>query len=136
MKSIFFYGLFMDRELLIKKGFNPSEPILAYVKGFGLRIGERASLVESEGEISYGVVMRLGDSETDQLYSEESVKAYVPVNWVAYISDTKQINVVVYNLPREMLKGKNKEYAEALANVGYKIGLPINYINEIKQWAM
>lgn len=135
MKSIFFYGLFMDRELLVEKGFNPSEPILAHVKGFGLRIGERASLVESKDEISYGVIMSLREFEVNQLYSEESVKEYLPVELVAFISNTEKINVVAYNLPKAILKGKNKSYAESLAKVANKVGLPLGYINEIKRWA-
>lgn len=42
MKSVFFYGLFMDQELLKAKGLNPANPRLAYVAGYGLRIGQWA----------------------------------------------------------------------------------------------
>jgi hypothetical protein len=41
---VFFYGLFMDVDLLRSKGAQPENPRLASVSGFALRIGQRATL--------------------------------------------------------------------------------------------
>jgi hypothetical protein len=41
---VFFYGPFMDEELLRAKGVQPANPRQACVRGFALRIGERATL--------------------------------------------------------------------------------------------
>jgi hypothetical protein len=43
--SVFFYGLFMDEELLRAKGVQPRSPRQACIRGFALRIGQRATLV-------------------------------------------------------------------------------------------
>lgn len=78
MKAIFFYGLFMDISLLQEKGLAPSEPVMAYVDGFGLRIGERATLVKEENERVYGLIVTLSSKDLVSLYGESSVADYVP----------------------------------------------------------
>ena len=133
MKSVFFYGLFMDSELLKEKGFNPSNPVLAYVEGYGIRIGERASLVESENERAYGIIMSLDSDELEALYGEESVLDYVPEILTATISSNEEVEVTTYNLPPEKLKGKNKDYAKSPAILAKKIGFSSEYIEEIER---
>jgi hypothetical protein len=43
--EVFFYGLFMDEELLRGKGLEPEGGEIAAIDGFALRIGQRAALV-------------------------------------------------------------------------------------------
>ena len=133
MKYVFFYGLFMDSELLKQKGFNPSTSVLASVEGYGLRIGERASLVESENERTYGLIISLDSDELKALYGEESVLDYVPEILTATTSNNEKIEVTAYNLPPEKLKGRNKDYARSLAILAKKIGLPSEYIEQIER---
>lgn len=45
--DVFFYGLFMEVAVLRKIGLTPVNPRRAYVEGFALRIGQRATLVPS-----------------------------------------------------------------------------------------
>ena len=136
MKSVFFYGLFMDKDLLNEKGFNPSSPTLAHIKGYGLRIGERATLVKSEGECAYGLIMSLEEEELDILYGENSVSDYIPENLTATNSNNENIHVTSYNLPLEKLTGENKEYARSLAIVARRVGLPSEYLVEIEKWTI
>ncbi|WP_417317627.1 hypothetical protein [Emcibacter sp.] len=135
MKAIFFYGLFMDISLLREKGFSPSEPVMAYVDGFGLRIGERATLVKSKNERAYGLVMTLSDEDVTSLYNETSVADYVPEKVHAFDTNNNAMEAIVYNLPKELLSGRNISYAHSLAVVAKKAGLPTAYINEIEGWA-
>ncbi len=135
MKPIFFYGLFMDFILLKEKGFHPSEPKLAHVDGFGLRIGERATLVPAKNERAYGIVMSLSEDEANALYGEVSVVDYVSEELTAITSEGMAIEVLSYNLPLEMLSGKNKRYAKSLAEVAQRIGLPPTYVGEIRDWS-
>jgi len=45
--EVFFYGLFIDKELLGGKGLEPEGGEIAAIDGFALRIGQRAALVQS-----------------------------------------------------------------------------------------
>jgi len=134
MKLVFFYGLFMDETLLREKGVNPLKPILAFVENFGLRIGERATIVKSDGERAYGLIMSLSEQDLNILYGDKSVADYIPENIIAINSSNESINVISYNLPLEKLSGQNKQYAESLTIVAKKVGLPTKYVNEIQRW--
>lgn len=120
--------------MLRQKGLNPVEPKLAYVIGYGLRIGERATLVKSAQERSYGSVIQLCKEELDILYGDESVADYVPEDMTATDFNGGTSPVVSYILPMEKLSGRNEEYAKSLAVVARKIGLPAEYVEEIKTW--
>ena len=135
MKSVFFYGLFMDEDLLTGKGFHPSNRKLASANGYGLRIGEKATLVKSESEISYGIVMDLSEDEIENLYSSPGVTDYVQEDIEVTDFDGNTYNVQCYNLPVSKLTGSNSEYAKSLSVAAQKMGLPKSYINQILTWA-
>jgi hypothetical protein len=68
--EIFFYGLFMDADLLRAKGVNPTNIRPASVPGFVLRIGQRATLLPNPNGLAHGILMQLTPAEIEQLYSE------------------------------------------------------------------
>jgi len=131
---VFFYGLFMDPEVLRQKGADPKGFRLASVEGYGLRIGERATLEPSEGEKVFGSVMSLSAKELELLYAEESVADYVPVRLTAMDLENGRFEAVSYILPMEMLSGRNPEYAKALLTVAEKIGLPDSHLKQIESF--
>ena len=135
MKTIFFYGLFMDDDLLREKGFHPTTGKIAFAEGYGLRIGERATLIKSESERSYGIVMNLSEEEAESLYSGPSVSEYVPEQVEVTELNGTTCKVTSYNLPISKLSGSNREYAKSLSVAAQKMGLPQTYINEILTWA-
>lgn len=131
LEPVFFYGLFMDPEVLRRKGLEPREFTIASVEGYGLRIGERATLERSDGERVFGTVMRLSPEELDLLYSDESVADYVPVRLVADDMKGDRIGAISYILPMELLAGENAAYARALLSAAEKIGLPEAHLRTI-----
>ncbi|MGH1365617.1 MAG: hypothetical protein ACRBF0_18790 [Calditrichia bacterium] len=135
MKATFFYGLFMDEALLRDKGCHPTKPIRGYAGGYGLRIGERATLVKSADERAYGTIMSLSELDLECLYGEPSVEDYLPETIVATTFENEAIEVLVYNLPVEKLTGQNKKYAMSLATVASDCGLPKEYIQIIEAFA-
>ncbi len=131
--NVFFYGLFMDESLLAAKGIRPAESSTGFVDGFGLRIGDRATLVRDQGGRAYGVVMDIAESEAADLYSEESVADYAPESVVVELLDGRQVEATCYNLPEDKLTGTNREYAESLLVVATRLGFPGPYLDEISQ---
>jgi hypothetical protein len=134
MKSVFFYGLFMDQDLLTEKGFHPHGMKPTCLKGFGLRIGQKATLEQADGECSYGTVIQLESDELDRLYRSDGVKDYVPQPVVVAAMDGEPIETITYILPMDMIAGRNSEYAIALAGIAKKLDLPEDYIREIETW--
>ena len=63
LHDVFFYGLYMDPDVLEQKGVQPRNPRIAKVEGYELRIGSKATLLRERGGVAYGVVYSLTHSE-------------------------------------------------------------------------
>ena len=131
--NVFFYGLFMDEDLLAKKGISPSKAEVGFVDGFALRIGERATLIRSADTRSYGVMMNISSDQANELYAESSVADYVPESVTVELLSGSEVEASCYNLPVDKVTGTNKVYAQALLEVANRLGLPESYLVEIRQ---
>lgn len=127
--EVFFYGLFMDRELLERKGLRPTNLRIATVHGFALRIGERAALVPDPTAKVHGVLMRLTHAELETLYSEPGVRGYRPEAVLAKTHDGDEVPAWCYNLPdMPAAEEVNTEYAGRLRALAERVGLPAEYV--------
>ena len=122
----------MDESLLASKGVRAKEPTVGYVDGYGLRIGERATLVAEPKSRAYGVLMNVASEDIAVLYSEPSVADYVAEPVVVTLPGDRQVSAVCYNLPAAKLVGTNPEYAAALLALATKLGLPESYLGHIR----
>jgi hypothetical protein len=130
--DVFFYGLFMDRQLLQGKGAQPTEVRLASVRGFELRIGARASLVPAAGGEVHGMLMRLTQPDLEKLYAEPSVQLYRPEPVLAMTRDGSTVVALCYNLPVPPDPAeRNAEYSSKLRALAQRLGLPAEYIASI-----
>lgn len=130
---VFFYGLFMDVELLRAKGVQPTHVRPACAPGFALRIGQRATLIRNAESSAYGIVMELSHAEIDKLYSDPSVSTYRPEALLAQLADGSYIAALCFNLiappaPEEA----NAEYAAKLRDLARRLELPSAYVQSIR----
>ena len=133
--TVFFYGLFMDESLLASRGLSPSKAIVGYVNGYRLRIGRRATLVPDDGNRVYGVLMSFRTDDVTALYSAESVADYVAESVSVVLPDGTVESAVCYNLPTRTLEGANAEYARSLLVLAGRLGLPDDYLQQIREQA-
>lgn len=131
--TVFFYGLFMDKSLLAAKGVRPSKATVGYVNGYRLRIGRRATLVPDDGNRAYGVLMALRADDVRALYSDESVVDYVSESVSVVLPDGTIESAVCYNLPKHELEGASSEYANSLLILAGRLGLPDDYLQQIRE---
>jgi hypothetical protein len=131
--NVFFYGLFMDIEVLRAKGLYPINGRQACVSGMALRIGQRATLIPDPNKCVYGVVIGLSHKEVEQLYTEPSVAAYRPEAIIAMLVDGSCIPALCFNLPSsDEAVEANPDYAEKLRVVANRLGLPVDYVMGIR----
>ena len=128
----FFYGLFMDVNVLHEAGVAPTDPRRGYVDGFALRIGRRATLVSARGARAYGMLFALSHRELDRLYSAPGLEHYVPEAVLAQVLEGDRVAALCYNLldvpaPHE----HNAEYASKLRGVLRELDFPREYIASI-----
>lgn len=131
--NVFFYGLFMDENLLVGKGIKPSAMSPGYVDDYRLHIGARATLVRNPGARAYGVMMNITQREATELYAEQSVAEYVPEPVVVELMDGTRAEASCYNLPADKVTGTNREYANSLLSVATRLGFPEPYLEEIRR---
>lgn len=130
---VFFYGLFMDENLLVSKGVQPSAVAPGFVNDFALRIGDRATLVPESGSRAYGLLMQLTVQETESLYAEEGVSDYLPEPVTVELMDGRNVEATCYNLPDNKVVGANKKYATDLLQLSTKLDFPKSYLAQISR---
>jgi hypothetical protein len=131
--DVFFYGLFMDADLLRANGLHPTNGRQASVSGMALRIGRRATLVPDPARSVHGFVFGLSHDEVQRLYAEPSVSAYRPEAVIAQLADRSCIPALCFNLPpSNETAHANPEYAEKLRMVAVRLGLPAEYVASIR----
>ena len=130
---VFFYGLFMDEQLLSGKGIKPFDVSAGFVDGYGLRIGKRATLVRSPGSRACGVVMDIAPGEAADLYAEESLADYLPEPETIELMDGTQVEATCYNLPLDKVTGTNREHAASLLTLAARPGVPDEHLDQIRQ---
>jgi hypothetical protein len=135
--NVFFYGLFMDEELLREKAVNPRDRRLAELENFQLLITHRATLIPAENQVVHGVVFSLTHDEVDSLYADPSVSMYRPEAVLARLPDGNSIPCLCFNLPGFNLPAantpseRNSDYAAKLRALATRLNLPASYVQTI-----
>lgn len=130
--DVFFYGLFMDADLLRSKETSPQNIRRARVQGFELRIGNRATLWPNANTQAHGMLMQLTHKEIDKLYSDDSVRVYRPEAIVAQLDDGSKVSALCFNLVEPpTVSERNSEYASKLRELARRLDLPADYVNSI-----
>ena len=129
----FFYGLFMDREILLANGVSPANPRRAFIDGFQLRIGQRATLVAQEGTRAYGMVFALTHTDLEKLYTAPGLEVYRPEAVLTQLVTGETLPALCYNLikPPGPAEG-NTDYAVQLRDVLRQMEFPSQYIDDIQ----
>jgi hypothetical protein len=130
--DVFFYGLFMDPDLLRTRGLEPAPLRVASVPGFALRVGRRAALVPSTDNRAYGVVTQLTHEEIERLYADPSVQGYRPEGVLVELEDGTRIAALCYNLAAPESAGDAEpSYAAKLRDLARHLNLPADYVAQI-----
>lgn len=137
-QTIFFYGLFMDPEILQAQGALPSQPTVTKLENYKLYLGKRATLIPSDGDHVFGTVMRLTQPEVDTLYSTASVREYQAVQVTCQFAEDDYIEAITYILPEgsPLTPPLNADYAHQLQEVCQKMKLPSHYQKKIAEFIL
>jgi gamma-glutamyl AIG2-like cyclotransferase len=128
----FFYGLFMDTDILRQSGVAPLNPRRAYVEDYALHIGQRATLVPRAGSRAYGMVFALTHAELDRLYKAPVLDQYRPEAVLAHPLEGPPTPAICFNLveapqPHE----RNPDYAGRLQSALRKLDFPEEYVRSV-----
>ena len=134
--AVFFYGLFMDAELLRSRGLRVLDSQAARLDGYDLGIGSRATLVPARGRSAHGILMSVPSEDLQRLYSDPSVSLYVPQPVEVTTGNGSRVAATCYNLPESLQDSRaNREYARKLHDLAARLGLPADYCARIRSMA-
>ena len=125
LHNVFFYGLYMDPEILISKGVEPRNPQVGFAEGYKLRIGNMATLLRDADSKAYGVVYSLTHDEVDLLYTKSGLDMYVSEALLVILDSGESIPTLCCNLripPEE--SESNDEYKAKLLQCMKRLNVP------------
>lgn len=132
--AVFFYGLFMDIDLLRQRGVAAGNPQRARLDGYRLVLGSRATLVPAPGSSAHGILMHLPREDIERLYDEPSLKAYRSEEVRVKLGDGQTVSALCYNLPQPLPRSApDRNYARQLYELAVKLGLPDDYTAAISR---
>ena len=133
--DVFFYGLFMDTEILHASGVaEPANPRRAFVDDFELRIGQRATLVPVADSRVYNMLFALTPSELDLLYAAPGLEAYRAEAIVAQSIDGIVTPALCYNLRQQpSADERNSGYASRLQEILARLNFPEEYVVSVSK---
>ena len=124
----FFYGLFMDPEVLRDSDVVSKDPRRALVEGFALEIGRRATLLPSDGARAYGMVYAMTHDELARLYGAPGLEDYRPEAVTARLLGGGSLPALCYNLKEAPSPDEaNPAYAARLREALLRLGFPESY---------
>ena len=132
--EVFFYGLFMDAGVLDAKGVRGTGSRLGIVRGWALRIGQRATIVPAPGKVVHGVVMRMSLRQLERLYAHPSVQMYRPVTVLVSGAAAGAVSLaaITYVLPAPPAPDeRNPDYAAKLRTLAERLGFPSDYTKSL-----
>ena len=122
----------MDIDILREADVAPVNPRRAYVDGFALRIGQRATLLPSAGSRAYGMVFAVTHSELERLYAAPGLEQYRPEAVLVQPLDGAPAAALCYNLREGPLPHeRNPEYAARLQRALSKLDFPQEYVASV-----
>jgi hypothetical protein len=132
--AVFFYGLFMDPQVLERKGVRATDPKVARLEGYRLRIAARATLARDPAETVYGILTHVPADDLRRLYADASVRDYRPEAVRVTLGDGQGVEAVCYTLPPPVERFEpNPTYAAELYSLASRLGLPEDYLAKIAQ---
>jgi hypothetical protein len=134
--STFFYGSFMNPEVLAKADVRASETRMARLDDWELRIAPRATLVPAAGRSVYGVLAQLTHPDLDKLYTKDwfGFGAYLPEAVIVSDSARHRLPALAYISWEPPGDKPTAEYLGKMVSVASELGFPDWYVRHIESF--
>jgi len=122
LHEVFFYGLYMDPDILVNKSIQLRNPRIACAENFELKIGNKATLLRSPGKTAHGIVYSLTHEEINSLYWGSGLNEYAAEVIMIKIKDDYSPALTCNLIDPPKNNESNPEYKqklkEAMKNLG------------------
>jgi hypothetical protein len=129
---VFFYGSFMNAEVLAGAGLVPERVEVAWLHGFDIRIGPLANLVRSDRDCVYGIVVEATHAELERLYDQGWVGTYLPEPVVVELTGGRLLPALCYIKPDQEAAPPADDYVDRIVEPARRHGFPDWYVDRLK----
>src|SRR5262245_61100463 len=132
---IFFYGSYMNRDVLRQVDLVPDAWQPACLPGFDIRIGPRANLVRSPEHTVHGALATATHKELERLYSHARDvlgETYLPEAVLAQTRDGGWRPALCYIAPAMAACRADPAYVDRILAAARELGLPAAYIARLE----
>ena len=130
----FFYGSFMNLDVLKKSGFVPERYEVAKLNGFDIQIRPLATLVRSDQHCVYGILAPGTHEQLHRLYSQDWVGKYLPEAVLVETLDGKWRSALCYIAPASDPQPATNDYIDRIVGPAKQYGFPDWYITRLESF--
>ena len=128
---VFFYGSFINREVLAKVGLIPERVDVARLHGFDIRIQPLANVVRSDRHCVYGIICEATHDELARLYGQDWVGDYLPEAVLVEIEGGGVLPALCYIAPPSEPEPATGGYIDHIAGPAREYGFPEWYLERL-----
>jgi hypothetical protein len=129
---VFFYGSFINRDVLARGGFRVERTEVAKLWGFDIRVHTLATLVRSDGRCVYGIVCPASHEALQRLYAQDWLHAaYHPYPVVVDTGDGQLIPALCYIAESDPPERPADDYLSWIVSAAQDLGFPQWYVDRI-----
>jgi len=136
---VFFYGSYMNFDVLAEVQYKPERWEVASLPGFDIMIGPRANLVRAERGVAWGINATATHAELDRLYTAHAKallgETYLPEAVLTYNADGAPRPAMTYICPQMERRPAERAYVERIAGPARRLGFPEWYVAKIESFA-
>lgn len=130
---VFFYGSFINREVLASSGFVPGRVEVARLYGFDIRVETLATLVRSDQHCVYGIVCEATHPELRNLYGQDWLGgAYLPEAVLVKVGGGLVAPALCYIAPTRPPARPAADYLDRITGPARQYGFPDWYIARLE----
>ena len=133
----FFYGSYLNLEVLREIGIRPWVWETAHLRGFDIRIAPRANLVPSDTGTVYGIVATLTHAELDRLYAhakEVLGETYLPEAVLVHTDSGVDRPALCYISHDMIERPPDEAYVERIVGPARQYGFPDWYLERLESF--
>jgi hypothetical protein len=134
---VFFYGSYINTDVLREVNLVPASVVVAKVSGFDIRIAPRANIVRSPRDCVYGILATATHQELGRLYAHAKDvlgETYLPEAILAEAADGTWRPAMTYICPAMLSRPAERAYVERIAGPARRLGFPTWYVERIESF--
>ncbi|MBI3411498.1 MAG: gamma-glutamylcyclotransferase [Planctomycetes bacterium] len=130
----FFYGSFINQDVLKKTGYVPRQVEVGKLSGFDIRIEPLANLIPADEHCVYGMLAAATHDELRSLYAQDWVGTYLPEAVLVETHNGKWRSALCYIAPAPERKPAANDYIDRIVGPAKQLGFPAWYIARLESF--